>query len=60
MAERLAWREGSAGQPGAQRLPFEQFRDDVRRSVMSADVVDRQDVGVVQGSGGARFLLKAS
>src|SRR5439155_11741 len=37
----------------------EQLGDDVRGPVVRADVMDRDDVGMIQGSGGARLLLEA-
>ena len=51
---------GAAVQPLAQRLALEQLRDDVRRAVVRADVVDREDVRMVQRRGRARFLLEAA
>jgi hypothetical protein len=47
------------GNEVAKRLPFDQLHGDVERPVHGADVVDRQDVGVVQGRGRAGFLLEA-
>ena len=55
-----AQRQRGAVQAGAQALPFEQLRDDVRRPVVAADVVDGEDVGVVERRGGARFQLEAA
>ena len=46
--------------PFAQRLALEQLRDDERRAVVLADVVDGQNVRMVQRGGGARLLLEAS
>ena len=47
----------------AERVPqgpaVEQLGDDVRGPVVRADVMDRDDVGMIQGSGGARLLLEA-
>ena len=37
----------------------EQFRNQVGRAFMAAHLVDRENVGVVQGGEGARFLLEA-
>ena len=48
-----------ARQPVAERRPFQHFRDDVRRLVVPADVVNGEDVGMIQRRGGARFLLEA-
>ena len=44
----------------AQRLAMQDFADDVRRALVRADVVDREDVGVIQRRRGARFLLEAT
>jgi len=49
----------SRTEAAAKRLSFEQLRDDVRRSLVRAEVVDRRDVRVVEDSGRARFLLEA-
>src|SRR5438477_13117907 len=43
----------------AKRLSVEELRDDVRRAGVDPDVVDREDVGVIQLSGGARLLLES-
>ena len=43
----------------AQRLAVEQLGDHVRLPVGGADVVDRDDVGIVERRGGARLLLEA-
>ena len=59
VVERLAHRQGAAAQALAQRLAFEQLRDDVGRAVVHADVVHREDVRVIQRRGGSRFLLEA-
>ena len=56
--QRLAHGERPAAQPLPQRLSFEQFGDDVRRAFVRADIEDRQNVGMVQGRGGARLLLE--
>ena len=60
VADRPARREGPAGEPLAQRLAFEQLRDDVGRAVVRADVVDRQDVRVVQRRRRLRLLLESA
>ena len=52
-------RPAVAAQPLAQRLALEQLRDDVRRAVVRADVVDREDVRMIQRRGRARLLLEA-
>src|SRR5262245_40737706 len=43
-----------------QFLAFQQFGDDERRSLVGADVVDRQDVRMIERRGGMRFLLEAA
>jgi len=43
-----------------QRLAVEQLRDNVGRAVVEADVVDGEDVGMVEASSGACFLLEAA
>ena len=43
-----------------QRLAIQQFRDEERRAVVHADVVERDDVGMGEGGHGARFLLEAA
>ena len=59
--ERLARR---AGRPRAgdwrSDVAFEHLRDDERRAVVRADVVDGEDVRVVELAGRARFLLESS
>jgi hypothetical protein len=40
---------------GAKGFAFQQLRDQIRRAVVSADVVHGEDVGVVEGAGGLRF-----
>ena len=44
----------------AQALPFEQFGDEIRRAVLSADVKDGQNVGVIERSDHSRFLFEAA
>ena len=43
----------------AQRLAFEQLGDQIRRPIVGTDVVQREDVGMVQRRGRARFLFEA-
>ena len=45
---RFAGANGALGQTLAQCLAFEKFRHDERRTVVRAEVVDREDVGVGQ------------
>ena len=59
IVERLARRQRARCQRVAQRLAVEQLRHDVRRAVVHADVVHREDVRMVQRRGGSRFLLEA-
>ena len=58
VVEHLAYRDPASGQPLAQRLAFEELRDDVRRAVVFAEVVDREDAGMVQRRRRARLLLE--
>lgn len=45
---------------GAERFAGDQFRDDIRRVLVQPDIVNRHDVGMVQGGGEAGFLLEAA
>ena len=58
VTDRLARRKGSSGEPGTQRFAFEKLRDEIGRSIVSPDVMDGQDVGVIQNPGGAGLLLE--
>ncbi len=58
-AQRFAGGQRPAAQPLAQRLALEQLGDHVRHAVLHADVVDDEQVGVVEGAGGARLLVEA-
>jgi hypothetical protein len=44
----------------AQRPPFQQFRNYVVRGVLSADVVDREDIWVIQRRDGPRLLFESA
>ena len=57
--ERLARRRRAALEPLAKRLPFEQLHDRMRDAAVGADVVERQDVGMVDGRDRARFALES-
>src|SRR6266545_778068 len=41
-----------------QSLTFEQFRNDIGRAIVSADIVNGEDVGMIQCPGGLRLLLE--
>ena len=56
----LPMRQRRCADARAERLPIEQFRDDVRRAVVGADVVDAEDVGVIERADRARLLLEAA
>ena len=56
--ENLADGQRSAADTLAERLPVEEFGNDVRRALMRADVVDREDVGMIERRGGARLLFE--
>ena len=47
-------------EPLAQGLALEQLEDDVVDTLVGADVVDGEDVGVVQGGDGAGLALEAA
>ena len=52
---------GQGGTPGRetpQRLPLDQLHDEEGLALVLADVVDRTDVGMVQGGGGAGLALE--
>ena len=57
--ERLAHGERSGVNPLAERRADEELRHDIRGAPVVADVIERDDVGMVQGGGGACFLLEA-
>src|SRR5207248_461121 len=59
-AERLAERQPPVAEPIAQRLSFEELHDDVGRARVAADVVDGEDVGMVEVTGGEGLLLEAA
>jgi hypothetical protein len=42
-----------------QRLPIEEFHGDKGLAVLLANVVDRADIGMIQGRSGVCFALKA-
>ena len=44
----------------AERLAVEKFGHEVRLRLVRADVVDGDDVGMLEGGGGARFLREAA
>ena len=54
----LARRQRRGADARAQRLAFEQLRDDVGRAVVAADVVDGEDVRMIERAGRACFLLE--
>ena len=56
----LAHRQRARAEPIAQRLALEQLRDDVRRAVLLADVVDGEDVRMIERGGRLRLLLEAA
>ena len=50
----------SSIQVRAEVFAFEQLRDDVARAFVMADIVNGEDVRMVQGGRGERFLFKAA
>ncbi len=57
--DRFARRERPRVHPAAERFALEEFGDDVRRASMPADIVDREDVGMIELAGRSRLLLEA-
>jgi hypothetical protein len=58
--DRVAHGKRAVSQSLAQRLAIQEFGDEVGCAIVRlADVVDDEDVGVVEGTGGARLLMKA-
>ena len=60
IVQSLADGDRSAAQALSKGLSFEQFGDHVRTTLDRANVEYRQDVGMVQGSGGECLLLKTA
>ena len=58
--DRARRRERRAGEQRAERRAFEQFVDDVRRTIVLARVVNDDDVRMVQRPRGASFLLETT
>jgi uncharacterized membrane protein YidH (DUF202 family) len=56
--DRLADWQRAAAQALAQGFALEQFGNDVRRTVVRPNVVNRNNVGMVQARRGARLLLE--
>src|SRR6185369_16318683 len=54
----LAQRKLARVQTIAQFFALEHFSHDARRTVMSSDVIDGEDVGMIERGGGAGFLRK--
>ena len=57
--DRFARRDGAPSETVAQRLAFQQLRDEVGRPVVIADVIDGEEVGMVEHPGRARLLFEA-
>ena len=55
---RLAHRQRPRTQPLAQRLAFQKFRDDIRRAIVLAKIMNRQDVGMIERRNRLRLLLE--
>ena len=60
VVDRLARRHRRPVDSRAERFALEQLGDDYGAPSWRADVVDREDVGMVEHPGGARFLLEAA
>src|SRR5262249_37297681 len=59
VAERLSGSERPGRKSRAERLTFQELRDDVGGIVARSDVVNRQDVRMVECARGLCFLLEA-
>ena len=59
MSSRRLSGDAAAIHLGAERIAFDQLRHQVLDLSLGSDVVDGQDVGVIQGAGGDRFLGEA-
>jgi hypothetical protein len=55
---RFPRRKRSAHQPIAESAPLQQFRYQVRRSLMRANIKDGENTGMIQRAGGASLLFK--
>ena len=55
MADGFLLGKRPVGDAGSERLAFQQLHDQKRRALVFANVVDRADVRVIEGRGGARF-----
>ena len=58
--DRLPQRQGALAQPLAQRLAFEQLRDDVGATAVGPHVVDDDHVRVGEGGDGSRLPLESA
>ena len=56
----LAHRQAARAQPFLQRLAFQKFGNDVRSTLVRADVEDCQDVGMVELAGSACLLFETA
>jgi hypothetical protein len=56
----LFYREWTSAETPSKRLPFEQFRYEIRRPVVGADVMNGDDVRMIEARRGHRFLLEPS
>src|ERR1051326_9334427 len=60
IACRFARREWAFRKELAQRLSHQQFGNNVGSAALQTDVIDGEDVGMIQGGGGAGLLLKTA
>lgn len=56
---RFAFARRGIGKALAKGFAFEKFHNQVGRAFVGADVKNGQDVGVIEGAGGAGLLFKA-
>ena len=55
----LALSECDSAHALAKSFAFQQFRDDVRRTIVRIDVINNEDVRMIQRAGSLSFLLKS-
>ena len=60
IVEGLALRQRRTSHALAQRFTFKQLGNDVRSTLMRADMMYNQDVGMIERTGGLRLLLEAT
>src|SRR5262245_47004888 len=57
--ERVFDRDWTSAHPFGERLPLNQFEDQVALTIGLGEVIDRGDVGMIQGSDGLRLTMES-